>query len=320
MFEEIPRPGLWKKLLIGAALVIFASAGATTVAAFHEVDKVVEALDQSPSLKLKGLADTDPGEPQTLMILGSDRRPKDNVEGGSGARSDTIMLVHVPKSGKTTMVSIPRDSYVPIPGEGSDKINAAFAWGGAPLLVQTVEEATGLRIDHYAEIGFSGFAGIVDAVGGVNVCLDSPIDDPLAGINLPAGCQDLTGSEALGFVRTRATALADLDRMNNQRKFMSALLSKATSPTTFLNPFRLWSLATDTAKSLQVDNGDHIWNLASLAWALRGGMTTTTVPVGGFDYVDGSGDVLLWDKTKASQFFDALANDQQIPAELVTPG
>ena len=101
------------------------------------------------------------------------------------------------------MVSIPRDSYVPIPGYGSDKINAAFAFGGAPLLVQTVEEATGLRIDHYAEIGFSGFAGIVDAVGGVNVCLAQPIDDPLAGINLPAGCQDLKGS---GCTRVRANS------------------------------------------------------------------------------------------------------------------
>lgn len=295
------------------------------VGAIFYVDNSLNRIDALPDYAGR-VADT-PGT--NWLIVGSDSRdgltPEQEQALATGGdtgpkRTDTIMLVHVPKSGKTTMVSIPRDSYVPIPGEGSDKINAAFAWGGAPLLVQTVEEATGLRIDHYAEIGFSGFAGIVDAVGGVNVCLDSPIDDPLAGINLPAGCQDLTGSEALGFVRTRATALADLDRMNNQRKFMSALLSKATSPTTFLNPFRLWSLATDTAKSLQVDNGDHIWNLASLAWALRGGMTTTTVPVGGFDYVDGSGDVLLWDKTKASQFFDALANDQQIPAELVTPG
>lgn len=136
--------------------------------------------------------------------------------------------------------------------------------------MQTVEEATGLRIDHYAEIGFSGFAGIVDAVGGVNVCLAQPIDDPLAGINLPAGCQDLK-VRTHSFVRTRATALADLDRMNNQRQFMSALLSKATSPTTFLNPFRLWPLVSDTAKSLQVDEGDHIWNLASLAGRFAAG-------------------------------------------------
>ncbi|MCJ0906953.1 LCP family protein [Rhodococcus sp. ARC_M6] len=295
------------------------------VGAIFYVDNSLNRIDALPDYSGR-VADT-PGT--NWLIVGSDSRdgltPEQEQELATGGdtgpkRTDTIMLVHVPKSGKTTMVSIPRDSYVPIPGEGSNKINAAFAWGGAPLLVQTVEQATGLRIDHYAEIGFSGFAGIVDAVGGVNVCLQSPIDDPLAGINLPAGCQDLAGKDALGFVRTRATAMADLDRMNNQRQFMSALLSKATSPTTFLNPFRLWSLVTDAAKSLQVDKSDHIWNLASLAWALRGGMTTTTVPVGGFDYVDGAGDVLLWDKTRASAFFDALANDQQIPADLITVG
>ena len=115
------------------------------------------------------------------------------------------------------MVSIPRDSYVPIPGHGEDKINAAFALGGAPLLAQTVEQATGLRLDHYAEIGFDGFAEMVDAVGGVTMCLPEPISDPLAGIDLPAGCQELDGRSALGYVRTRATPRADLDRMTNQR-------------------------------------------------------------------------------------------------------
>ena len=99
------------------------------------------------------------------------------------------------------MVSIPRDSYVEIPGYGSDKINAAFVEGGAPLLAQTVEQATGLRMDHYAEIGFDGFAVMVDAVGGVTMCPAEPIDDPLAGINLPAGCQELDGRSALGYVR-----------------------------------------------------------------------------------------------------------------------
>ncbi|TQF75223.1 LytR family transcriptional regulator [Rhodococcus spelaei] len=261
------------------------------------------------------------------LLVGSDSRagltPEQEQQLSTGGevgngRTDTIIVVHIPKSGATTMVSIPRDSYVPIPGNGKDKINAAFAIGGAPLLVQTVEGATGLRMDHYAEIGFGGFAGMVDAVGGVNLCVPYPIDDPLAGVNLQPGCQDLTGSQALGFVRSRATPLADLDRMNNQRAFMAALLKKATGLGTMLNPFRLWPLVTKTAGSLQVDQGDHLWNLAGLAWAMRGDLVTTTVPVGGFEDVDGSGNVLLWDRDKATRFFGALADDKPIPQDLLT--
>jgi LCP family protein required for cell wall assembly len=263
------------------------------------------------------------------LIVGSDSRAgltadqesqlATGGEVGNG-RTDTLLLVHIPKSGPTTMVSLPRDWYVPIPGNGTDKLNASFAIGGAPLTVQTVENATGLRIDHYAEIGFGGFAGMVDAIGGVDVCVPYAIDDPLAGLNVAAGCQTLSGPQALGFVRSRATALADLDRMNNQRLFLSALLSKATSPWTLINPFRLWPLASDTVKSLTVDDGDHIWNLAALAWALRGDMVTTTIPVSGFEDVDGSGNVLLSDRDRASQFFQLLADDQQIPPELRTSG
>ncbi|MET0198813.1 MAG: LCP family protein [Rhodococcus fascians] len=272
------------------------------------------------------IADT-PGT--NWLLVGSDSRtgltPEQEASLSTGgetgpSRTDTIILIHIPEGGgATTMVSLPRDSYVSIPGYGQDKLNAAFAFEGAPLLVQTVEGATGLRIDHYAEIGFGGFAGIVDAVGGVDVCLQNAISDPLAGIDLPAGCQELAGSDALGFVRTRATALADIDRMNNQRQFMSALLDKATSPSTFLNPFRLWPLVKDAAGSLSVDDGDHIWNLGSLAWAMRGDLVTTTVPVAGFENTD-VGNVLLWDSDRASQFFGLLADDQQIPEDLRTSG
>jgi LCP family protein required for cell wall assembly len=262
------------------------------------------------------------------LLVGSDSRagmtPEEEAALATGGdtgngRTDTIMVVHIPKSGAATMVSIPRDSYVSIPGEGKNKVNAAFAIGGPQMLVQTVEEATGLRMDHYAEIGFGGFAGIVDAIGGVNLCVPYPIDDPLAGINLQPGCQDLNGAQALGFVRTRATPMADLDRMNNQRAFMSALLAQSTSIGTLINPFRLWPLVTKTADTIQVDEGDHLWNLAGLGWAMRGDLVTTTVPVGGFEVVD-VGDVLLWDRERASSFFEALAEDRPVPPELLTTG
>ncbi|XOZ90572.1 LCP family protein [Nocardia testacea] len=258
------------------------------------------------------------------LLVGSDSRAGLSEEETSGLatggevgdpRTDTIILVHVPPSGRTTLVSLPRDSYVDIPGYGQDKLNAAFAFGGAPLLTQTVETATGLHIDHYAEIGFAGFAGVVDALGGIDICVPQAIDDPLAGIDLPAGCQELNGPQALGFVRSRATALADIDRMNNQRLFLSALLEKATSPATLANPFALWPMAGNVADSLTVDKGDHIWDLARLAWALRGDTLATTVPVGGFTDTD-SGNVLLWADPDAGRFFEALADGDPIPADL----
>ncbi|MEU0545555.1 LCP family protein [Nocardia sp. NPDC005978] len=260
------------------------------------------------------------------LLVGSDSRSGLSTEqeselatGGEvgSERTDTIILVHVPESGEPTLVSLPRDSYVTIPGYGKDKLNSAFSFGGPTLLVETVEGATGLRVDHYAQIGFGGFADIVDAVGGIEMCLDDAIEDPLAGLSLRAGCQTLNGAEALGFVRTRATPRADLDRMLNQRKFLSALLKKAASPGTLINPFRSWPLIQGLTKALKVDTSDHVWNLASLGKALAGDPVATTVPIAGFDDTD-AGNVLLWDKARASRFFEALAKDEPIPADLVT--
>ncbi|WP_433197268.1 LCP family protein [Nocardia sp. CA-107356] len=322
--EREPRPPrrrrklhLFRWFLVLLVVLVLAVVGAIVKldGSLNRIDALAKYTDR--------VGDT-PGT--NWLLVGSDGRggltPAQEQELATGGevgpeRTDTIMLVHVPKSGATTLVSLPRDSYVSIPGHGKDKLNAAFAFGGAPLLVQTVETATGVRIDHYAQIGFGGFAGIVDTLGGIDVCVPKAIDDPLAGIDLQAGCQRLDGPQALGFVRSRATALADIDRMNNQRLFMAALLKKATGAGTLSNPFTLWPLARDTAKSLKVDKGDHIWNLGQLGWALRGDTVTTTVPIGGFTDTD-SGNVLLWDKQRAGQFFDDIAKDQPIPEDLLT--
>jgi LCP family protein required for cell wall assembly len=268
------------------------------------------------------------GAGTTWLLVGSDSRQHLTEEqqaelstgGDLGAgRTDTIMVVHVPQFGSstpTTMVSIPRDSYVEIPGYGQDKINAAFVEGGAQLLAQTVEQATGLRLDHYAEIGFDGFALMVDAVGGVTVCPSEPIDDPLAGINLPAGCQELDGRNALGYVRTRATPRADLDRMVNQRAFMSALLHRAASPTVWLNPLRWYPMARAASAAITVDEHDRIWDVARLLWSLSGDVTTTTVPIG--EYTDsGSGSVVVWNSDVADQLFKAMNNDSPVPQDVL---
>jgi LCP family protein required for cell wall assembly len=235
----------------------------------------------------------------------------------SGARSDTIMILHVPSNGtRPTLVSIPRDSYVPIPGNGYNKINAAYAIGGPKLLIETVQNVTGLRIDHYMGIGFGGLVSVVNDVGGVRMCLPGPMKDPKAGLNLKAGCQTLNGDQALGFVRTRNFAASDLQREQDQRVLVKALLSKMTSIGTLINPFAVIPAARGAASALTVDQGTQLSQLVSVAFALRNPVTTT-VPVGGGETTN-VGDVLLWNTAEAKQFFADLAADKPLPKNLVT--
>lgn len=262
------------------------------------------------------------------LLVGSDSRgdltPEQQAEMSTGGdlgngRTDTILFIHIPGpfSGEpTTMVSIPRDSYVEIPGYGSDKINAAFAEGGPALLAQTVEQATGVRLDHYAEIGFAGFGAVVDALGGVEICPPEAISDPLAGIELAAGCQTVDGRNALGYVRSRATPRADLDRMLHQREFMASMLHRASSPVTWINPWRWYSVPRAVLDALTVDEDAHVWDLLRLGWALHGSTTTLTVPIGEFTGNE-SGSVVVWDATTAPELFDALRSDQPIPQSVL---
>jgi LCP family protein required for cell wall assembly len=228
-----------------------------------------------------------------------------------------MMLLHTGSNGPV-LVSLPRDSYVPIPGHGYNKLNAAFAFGGPRLLVRTVEQATKIHIDHYAEIGFGGFVGMVDAVGGVRMCVPQRMKDRKAGINLAPGCQNLKGGDALGFVRSRAFARADLQRVENQRKFLAALTHKATSPGVLLNPFRIIPFALRSTDDFAVDNGDHLYNLVGFAWAMRGltggSGLTTTVPIGGTGSAAGVGEYITWDTTRAGALFRALREDKAVSA------
>jgi LCP family protein required for cell wall assembly len=269
-----------------------------------------------------------PGRGTNWLLVGSDSRDgltpeqqQDLATGGDvgSSRTDTILLIHIPTLGSSTpatVVSIPRDSFVSIPGQGKDKINSAFAIGGASLLIQTVEQTTGLRLDHYGEIGFSGFAVVVDALGGVTACPTAPIDDPLAGLDVPAGCQKLNGREALGYVRTRDTPRADLDRMVNQRQFISALLHRATSPSVWLNPWRWYSVPHAAADALTVDQGDHVWDLARLGWALHRATTMLTVPIAEFT-TNSAGSVVVWNHDVAGQLFEALGSDAPVPTAVL---
>ena len=236
----------------------------------------------------------------------------------SGSRSDTIMLLHVPANGtRPTLVSLPRDSYVPIPGHGYNKLNAAYAFGGPKLLVQTVQNVTGLPIDHYMGIGFGGLVSVVNDVGGVQMCLKAPMKDPKAGLNLKAGCQTLNGDQALGFVRTRAFAEGDIQREQDQRILIKGILTKMTSPGTRANPFAIIPAANGAASAITIDQGTGLTQLISVAFALRNPVTTG-VPIANIGLSTPAGSAVEWDHTAARQFFSDLGHDRPLPKNLVT--
>jgi LCP family protein required for cell wall assembly len=235
----------------------------------------------------------------------------------SGGRSDTIMLLHLPANGtRPTLVSLPRDSYVPIPGYGYNKLNAAYDFGGPKLLIKTVQNVTGLPINHYMGIGFGGLVQVVNDVGGVQMCLKAPMKDPLAGLNLKAGCQTLNGDQALEFVRTRAFAEGDLQREQDQRVLLKGILSKMTSAGTLANPFAIIPAANGAAAAITVDQGTGLSSLMSVAFALRNPVTTT-VPFGGFATTS-VGSVVAWNTAAARQFFYDLGHDQPLPPGLIS--
>jgi LCP family protein required for cell wall assembly len=268
------------------------------------------------------------GSGQNWLITGSDSRQGltaaqlRKLKAGfniGGQRSDTIMVLHLPSNGRPLLISLPRDSYVPIPGHGMNKLNAAFSIGGPALLARTVQDITGLRIDHYMGIGFGGFVRVVDAIGGVRICLKAPLVDKAAGLHLKAGCQVLDGAEALGYVRSRHLyATQDLQRIQNQRVFLRALLRKMTSTGVLLNPFDSIPAATGTASSLTIDSGTGLYQLIGVAFALRNPLTTT-VPIGNSNFpTANAGDALLWNTAEAKQLFGDLNAGRPVPKSLIT--
>jgi LCP family protein required for cell wall assembly len=233
------------------------------------------------------------------------------------ANSDSIMLLHM-GTGTPVLISIPRDSYVDIPGYGYNKINAALGIGGPTLLIKTVESVTGLRIDHYMGIGFLGLAEVVDKVGGVRMCLPNALTDADSGVNLPAGCSNLDGAQALAFVRDRHSfATEDLQREQDQRAFMAALLKKATSPSVYLNPFKALPFGSTAASSISADQGTSLLDLLQAARALRAPQTGT-VPIANSNYETSAGDSVLWDQSQASELFNDLKNGTAVPKSLLS--
>ncbi|GAA3570428.1 LCP family protein [Nonomuraea rosea] len=253
--------------------------------------------------------------------LSANQRKKLATGRSAGQRTDSMMLLHIPEgSDKPTLVSLPRDSAVTIPGKGRDKLNAAYAAGGPKLLVRTIETVTGVHVDNYMEIGFAGFVDIVDAVGGVEINVRADVDDPKAGLKLKKGTQMLNGSQALGYVRTRkGGALPDFERTKRQRQFLGAVVKKAASPGVLINPFTSIPLAMSATDAVAVDSSTGAFDMLSLGLAMGDSPVTTVVPFGGNE-IAGGGTAVKWDRVKALALFDALKNDKPVPKEIIDAG
>ena len=257
---------------------------------------------------------------KTFLLVGSDSRAglskaeQKRLGTGStgGQRTDTIMIVYLPPGGKPALISVPRDSYVDIPKNGKNKINAAYAFGGPELLVQTVEQNTGLRMDGYMEIGFGGFVNIIDALGGIRMCLPNAIKDHDSHIDLRKGCQTLSGTEALGYVRMRkADPLGDLGRVQRQREMLAAVADKAASPATVLNPVRYWKFNLATAEAIKLGRDTTLPEALWLAYAMKrisgGGGLTLTVPVSSTGASTPVGSAVFWDPARSKAMFSDIA-------------
>ncbi len=258
----------------------------------------------------------------TYLVIGSDsrddlsrdERARLGTGQATGVRTDTIMLLHLAATGPAVLVSIPRDSYVAIPGHGKDKINAAFAYGGPKLLVQTVEQATGLRIDDFVMTGLGGFAGVVDAVGGVRICPKVAIKDTKAHLDVPKGCQNMDGPTALGYARARySDPRGDLGRVERQREVLASIASKTLSPSVLGVPWRAGPAAVAGGKALTVDSGSTPWGVGRFVLGMRavsgGDGVRMTVPIGNTSLQTSAGEAVQWDKTQALKLFAAMAKN-----------
>jgi LCP family protein required for cell wall assembly len=250
------------------------------------------------------------GSAQNWLVIGADRRP-----GESGfQRSDSIMIAHIPADRKRIfLIGIPRDSYVPIPGHGTDKINAAYAYGGPQLLIKTVEKLTKVRIDHFAALDFNGFITMSNALGGVDVYVARDVHDSANDITWQQGNVHLEGERALLFVRQRyGLPGGDFDRIKRQQAFLSAMAKKAISKGTLTNPFKLDAFLQATTKSITVDSEVSIGTLRDLALELRdiraGDLLSTTMPVAGTGMVKGASIVRL-DQDASAALSTAIRDD-----------
>ncbi|MGI5326369.1 LCP family protein [Actinomadura nitritigenes] len=319
---------------IGAAgVVLLGGAGAAWL--YHDL---VGGIDQKHvDGQLGGNRPKKLNKSLNVLLLGSDTRAGDNAryaaDGVTGARSDTAVLLHLsPNRDQAVGISFPRDSMVKIPecekdGGGTvpaqfGMLNSAFSLAGPTCTWKTLESLTGIHIDHFVQVDFSGFKRMVDALGGVEICVDRPVDDPRAELHLKAGRQTVKGTQALGYVRARYSLGngSDLERIQRQQKFMAAVVDKATSGSVLTDPAKTYKFLKAATKSLTTDDGLDLATMKKLADGLKGmdagKVRFVTVPVEGYAP---DPNRVQWNQAEATPLFDAIRHDNDLPAEPAKP-
>jgi LCP family protein required for cell wall assembly len=330
-----PRSTRSKALLItawtAAGIVVLGGTGAGYL--YFKLNGNIKTVDINQALGTDRPLKVDNGS-ENILVLGSDTRSGSNKKLGGGtddgsARSDTAMIVHLYEGHKkASVVSIPRDTLVPRPSCTDAKgvthaaatgvmFNSAYSTGGAACAVKTVESMSGIRMDHYIEVDFSGFQKLIDDLDGVRVTTTKNIKDPDSHLNLTAGTHTLDGQQALGLVRTRHGVGdgSDLGRIQLQQAFIKALVNQVKHIGVLSSPTKLYDLADTATKTVTTDSDlGTVKNLASFANGLKGisssNMNMVTMPV---QYDSADANRVLVDKAKAQLVWTALKNDRAIP-------
>ncbi|MEU4380216.1 LCP family protein [Micromonospora echinofusca] len=318
----------WRRVALVSLLVVALLGGGGLIAGglyLRSVESDIERVDAFADVPEQGRPQAVAKGAMNILILGSDTR---DPESTSGSRTDTIILAHLPKDRSSAqLISIPRDTWVAVPrskdgsqGGRDAKINAAYAWGGVPLMVQTVEKFTSVRIDHVMMVDFAGFKEIIDALGGIDIDAEksfTSIHPPFR--TFPQGVQRMDGETALDYSRQRKQFPdGDFARIRHQQQVIKAILDRAVSGGIVTNPGKLNSFVKATSNAVSVDEKMSLLSMATDLRGLRGdNLRFITSPTKGTGRV-GSESVVFANTEKAKSFYDAVRRDAV--AEIVNAG
>ena len=326
------------KVLLASVLVMAMVTGLGTIWLYRHLNGNLNVLDVTSQLENRPdkVEVEGPQEPLNVLVMGSDSRDCagcniDNLTGG-GQRSDTTILLHLSADRKRAYgISIPRDLIInrpdctaedgsTIPGGQGVMWNEAFGLGGPACTIQQFEQLTGIRLDHFVVVNFEGFQGMVDAIGGVEVCIPEPIVDPAHGINIEAGTRKIKGKEALNYVRERYVVGngSDIGRMKRQQAFIASMAHQVVTAGTLARPDHLVRFLDSATKSLTVDKGlENVVKIAQLGIQFKDigldNIQFITIP----NIADPSDpNRLVWKQPQAKQVWDKIAHDEPLTKQL----